>query len=105
MSGKLSRREAGLAAKNPLGEVSLFVGENESDQELRKLIMEYTLQCPQGKNHSHCPFRILSGLSHDSMAALVKTMTRNACLSLFEMERKCRAADAAQSPITDEPAE
>jgi hypothetical protein len=104
MSGKLSRLEAGLAAENPPGKVPSFVDGKESDQELRKLIIEHVLQCPQGETHFHCPFRILSGLSHDSMTSLVKAMTRKACLSLFEMERECRADYAAKSPVANKPA-
>ena len=104
MSGKLSRREAGLAAEKPPGQVPSFVDGKESDQELRKLIIEIVLQCPQGETHFHCPFRILSGLSHDSLTTLVKTMPRNACLSLFEMERECRAAYAAKDPAANKPA-
>ncbi len=99
MSDEQSRPEAGPASENPTGEVSSLVDGNESDHELRRLIHELVSQSSQNETHTHCPFRILSGLSHDSVTALIKTMTRNACLSLFEMERKYRANCAIKCPV------
>jgi hypothetical protein len=105
MSDQLPRSEAGAAAENPTGEVPSLVDGNESDQELRKLITEHVWQCSQGEIHSHCPFRILSGLSSDSLTTLIKTMNRNVCLSLFEMERKYRATGVSKCPVASKQAE
>lgn len=86
-------------SRGPQGELFSLVDGRETDQELKDLIVQLALKCPLGKSHFHCPFRILSGLSCDSLTGTVQTLSREACLSLFEMERECRAthADECQS--------
>jgi hypothetical protein len=84
-----------MVARGPNGEhLSLLAG-NESLAELQAMIIEFTQLCPAGKNHDHCPFHMLSGLSYASLTRLVNNMSHESCLDLFEQERNCRfQADA-----------
>ena len=70
--------------------MSLLAGD-ETLEELREMIIEFSEACPIGRNHPYCPFRILSGLSYDSLTNLVSTMSRDTCIALFEQELKCRS--------------
>lgn len=82
-------------ARGPQWEhLSLLAG-NESVAELRNLIALLCQECPASRNHFHCPFRVMSGLSYATMTEVVKNLPRESCLSLFEMELNCRAQAGA----------
>jgi hypothetical protein len=83
------------AARNSQGDLLSLVDGGETDQELKDLVVQLALKCPQNNAHFQCPFRILGGLSYTSMNSIVQTMSRKACLSLFELERECRVSYAA----------
>ena len=85
-----------LAASGSWGEpLSLITGQ-ETVEELREMIIAFAEACPTGQNHIFCPFRILSGLSYDSLTNLVRHISRESCVGLFEQELACRSrADAA----------
>ena len=91
-----------FVARDSRGELRRLVDGAESDEELRELIIRLVLKCAAEKSHFRCPFRILSGLSYASMTRMVNTLPRATCLSLFEMERECRAAYEAKFPATKE---
>jgi hypothetical protein len=65
----------------------------ETDTKLRMLVMQFVAKCPAGEHHAHCPFRTLSGLSYGSLDTLLKDMSREALLELFELERECRSGN------------
>ena len=75
---------------NPL----LLVNGDESVEDMKNLIIQLSEKCPLDKNHVHCPFRILSGLTTVSIVRTVQGLSRHSCLRLFEMERKCRSTHA-----------
>ena len=70
--------------------VSLLTGA-ETLEEMRKLILFLCQECPIKQDHPHCPFRIMSVLSHASRTRLVNEMPRDSCESLFELELHCRS--------------
>ena len=79
-----------LTSRGSQGEPLSLITGKESVEELRELIVDFSEACPAGQNHPHCPFRILSGLSYDSLEKLVKSMPRETCVAFFEQELKCR---------------
>jgi hypothetical protein len=89
-----------FAVRNPLGEWVCLISGEESEAELRSLIVQIVMKFPQVEAHPHCPFHMLSGLSYTSMSTTVNALSRAACLGLFEMERDCRAVCAAACPNT-----
>ena len=97
-----SELEKRFVARNSRDELHRLIDGAESDQELRELIIRLVLRCAVDKSHFGCPFRILAGLSYASMTSMVNTLPRATCLSLFEMERDCRAAHDAECPATKE---
>ncbi len=62
----------------------------ETDAELREMTIQFTEKCPAGEHHSHCPFRVLSGVSYAALTNLVASMNHESLIELFEMERECR---------------
>jgi hypothetical protein len=80
------------ATKGPQGESLSFINGDESEADLKELIVTLTRRCPLGNTHFQCPFRILSGLSYASIIRTVQGLPHEACLQLFEMERECRAS-------------
>jgi len=80
-----------LAARGPEGEPQSLIAGTETLAELREVIVGFSEGCPAGRNHPHCPFRLLSGLSYDSLTNLVNSMSRETCLDLFQQELQCRS--------------
>lgn len=66
-------------AEKPVG---LFTGQ-ESVEELRNLIILMTAGCSNSSGSADCPLRILSGLTYDSMANWVNSLSRADCLDLI----------------------
>jgi hypothetical protein len=91
------RLEATGVAGEPL---SLLTGK-ETLAELKRMILVLCQVCPGGRNHPHCPFRVLSGLSHFSASRLIQAMPRESCLHLFEMELQCRSQN--ETPCRTQP--
>jgi hypothetical protein len=63
---------------------------NESDAQLRDLVMRFVAGCPAGHEHPGCPFRLLHGMYHGSLKAMLDRMTRSGMASLFEIELEAR---------------
>src|ERR1017187_8979117 len=80
-----------VAARGPQGEHLSLISGNETLEELKSLILFLCQECPAGQNHPHCPFRVMSGLSHASVTRLVKGMPRESCENLLELELNCRS--------------
>jgi len=55
------------------------------------MIIEFSEDCPTGRNHQHCPFCIMSGLSYASLTNLVNNISREVCVHMFEQELQCRS--------------
>ena len=89
---KIQRR---LAARGARGEPLSLITQRETLAELREMILEFSEACPAGQNHPHCPFRIMAGLSYDSLVSLINHLPQEACVNLFDQELACRSqADA-----------
>ncbi len=76
----------------------------ESEAELKEMVLWFTEKCPRQQYHQHCPFRILEGLSYNSLQNLVNGLSREAALGLFELEHICRNQQPkkCQSPDSNE---
>jgi len=70
--------------------VSLITGQ-ETLEELRNLIIQFSQACPAKQTHFQCPFFIIGTLSYASLTKLVNNFPREACLDLFQMEWNCRS--------------
>jgi hypothetical protein len=83
--------ESQLPAKVPGGEVLSLITGQESLEELRLLVVEFSQACPVKKTNLACPFHIMGTLSHASLATLANSLSRESCLALFKMELDCRS--------------
>ena len=84
-----------LSTRGPGGEALSLITGQESLDELRKLIIEFSQACPAKQTHLPCPFHIMGTLSHDSLASLANNLSRESCLELFQMEQDCRSQTTA----------
>jgi hypothetical protein len=90
-------------ARGPHGELLSWLTGNETEAEIRQMIVEIVLEfqyaklCPLCNAHLQCPFFAMAGLSYHSMKELADTMPLEDCVKLFEMELACRASDAKSS--------
>jgi len=66
-----------------------YTGE-ETDAELRELILHFTENCSVEHSRPECVFRSLTGLTHASLEDLVNGLSREACLQLLADECACR---------------
>jgi len=80
-----------MMARGLNGESLYLLNGNETVEQLRQTIIRLCQECAAGANHSHCPFRIMAGLSHGSIVNLVKNMPLASCQNLFELELNCRS--------------
>lgn len=80
-----------LAARGPASEPLPLITGQESLEELRRMVIQFSHACPAKQIHLECPFHIMGTLSHDSLASFVNSLTRQACVNLFQMELECRA--------------
>lgn len=88
--GPDTSRLAGGEAGARLSRLSFLTGQ-EPVADLRNMIVHYSQTCPVTQNDPQGPFRILSSLDYASLTALVKEMSRETCLNLFEQEFECRS--------------
>jgi hypothetical protein len=79
-----------LGMRDANGKLLPVITGGESDEELRDLAVQFTGRCPLLQQHFHCPFRLLSGISHTALATLLSRMKHQALLDLFDMECECR---------------
>jgi hypothetical protein len=56
------------------------------------LVVGFVQNCPLKQQHLNCPFRIMSGLSPDSLKNVVSNLKRQDLVFLFEMECETRNA-------------
>lgn len=80
--------------------LSAVTGE-ETDEELRALAVNFTGQCPVGRQHCQCPFRLLNAISYASLKNLLASMNRESLLELFAMECDCRTAANHELEVED----
>jgi hypothetical protein len=77
---------ARIASRGPDGRlVSALLG-NETDEELRVLTLRFTQHYWPDQSSDFNPFRILGGLSRESLCQMITGMNREAMLFLFESE-------------------
>jgi hypothetical protein len=79
-----------MATTGPDGSPLSAITGNETDAQLRELILEFVQNCPAELSHPHCPFRMLNTLSRDSFRNLVEGMSRETMVFLFDTECECR---------------
>ena len=73
---------------------------DETEAELRAMVVRFAYECPLGQQHDGCPFRTLDLLHHVSLQALLNGMSRKALAGLFELE--CQARNAGERlPVRD----
>jgi len=72
--------------------LSLISGQ-ESLAELKDLILQVSQACRAKQTYFPCPFFITGTLSYASLTVLVNSLTRKACLDLFQMELVCRSQE------------
>ena len=80
--------------------LSAITGE-ETEKELRALAVSFTGQCPAGRQHCQCPFRLLNAISYASLNNLLNGMNRESLLELFAMECECRTAAMDQPAVLE----
>ena len=68
-----------------------LISGQESLEELRQMVIEFCHVCPAKQIHLECPFHIMGTLSRDSLASFVNSLTRQACVNLFQLELDCRS--------------
>jgi hypothetical protein len=86
-----------LLTRGPDGRfLSVLTGE-ETDDELRALVVLFSQGCPARQHHSGCPFRSFKHLYHVSLTCLINGMTRKALVSLIELECEVRNNNVAAS--------
>jgi hypothetical protein len=83
-----------MSTRGPDGRLLAACRDDESDEELRELVLHFSLACLIGKRHDRCPFRVFSGLSNASLSGLIAGMKRDVMTDLLEEERTCRNAQA-----------
>jgi hypothetical protein len=66
------------------------------------LVRRFVAGCPAGHDHSRCPFRLLDGMNHGSLKAMLDGITRSGMASLFEIELETRQR-AWDSPPCSKP--
>lgn len=81
-----------LTTKGPDGKLLPAITGTESDEELRNLVIGCVANCPLKQQHFNCPFRIMSGLTPDSLNQVVSNLKRQDLIFLFEMECETRNA-------------
>jgi hypothetical protein len=87
-----------LAARGPAGNPLPSITGQESVEELRQLIIEFSQNSLAQSNQLDSPFHIIGTLSYASMTTLINNLSHKNCLELFRMERECRALAMAANP-------
>ena len=90
---------ARLTTRGPEGSFLSAITGEETDLELRALVVRLAHGCPLSQQHPGCPFCALSHLYHLSLQNLLNSMTRTALASLFELECEVRNAYAAGASL------
>ena len=72
------------------GKFSSIITGQETDAELRQMVLEFSNRCPLAQTHAKCPFCMLGGLSRTTLENLVYGMKREAMLFLFDAEHELR---------------
>jgi len=81
---------ARLSTRGPDGRLQSVITGQESDAELRGIVIWFIENCSASRENSQCPFSILKNAYHGSISVLMEGMTRAAVLSLIEMEVEAR---------------
>ena len=79
-----------LSACGPDGSFLSATTGDETEGELRALVVRLAQACPVRQQHYGCPFRSLHHLYHVTLQAWLKGMSRTALLGLFELECEAR---------------
>ena len=91
-----------LSTRGPDGKLLSALAGNETDAELRALVIRFTEACPARQRHSRCPFLTLNRLRRVTLRALVAGMTRSAMVSMFDLECEVRHTDAVSACLQDD---
>jgi len=73
-----------------------FTG-NETDTELRELILQMARHCRREHSHPICQFRMMLGLSFPAMQNLLNNLSRAALLDILKEECFCRQTHQGQN--------
>jgi hypothetical protein len=87
-----------LTTPGPNGQPLPAITGQESDADLREMILQMSGACPLNHSCLHCPFRILQGLSYSSLNKIVDSLDRASCLELFNLEQACRSDPEGHCP-------
>jgi hypothetical protein len=90
MGVKLDILKQRMTTRGYDGKLQPAITGEESDAELRQLVLELSQSCPLAQAHAHCPFCMLGGLSRTTLENLVYGMKRDAMVFLFDAERELR---------------
>ncbi len=78
--------KASLVTVDRAAEPHSVLSGQETDKELRELVLQLTQRCPVGELNRHCPFYTLNGLSYETVKNIVEQMSRNSLLEMFDEE-------------------
>lgn len=78
---------------------------NDSDSVLSEKLLGLTYACPKGRYEAQCPFILLAGLSHSSREAVLKRMSRDELIGLFDLVPACRCPADPRHAAVSRPAD
>lgn len=81
-------KRTGIVARPNPG-VTRPTGE-ETDAQLREMVIRNVDKCNAETGGTHCPFRVLRGLTSTTLKNTLLEMKRKALLELFDMACECR---------------
>jgi len=85
-----------LSTCGPDGKLLSAITGDETEGELRALVVRLAQSCPICQEHFGCPFRSLHHLYHATLQAWLNGMSRPALVGLFELE--CEARNRTLTP-------
>jgi hypothetical protein len=103
MGVKLDILKQRMLTRDEDGKLLPAITGEESDAELRQLVLELSTRCPLAQAHAHCPFCMLGGLSRTTLENLVFGMKRDAMTFLFDAECELRNEKLPTPPRPKEP--
>lgn len=90
---------ARLSTRGPDGRLLSAIAGDETDPELRALVVRFAHGCPKNRQHAGCPFCALHHFYHLSLQNLLDGLPRKALVGLFELECEVRNTCAAAADV------
>jgi hypothetical protein len=82
--------ERRVEAKGRHGEDLCLVNGDEPEEKLKDMIFDLARHCPVSRGNDNCPFYKMASLSETALLNLISSLSRQACLDLFDKELICR---------------